>query len=292
MKRCPTCQRTYTDNSLVFCLQDGAPLLTVGGASASFDSGATLINAPSDSDNSAQTEILKQPVAPTIASPRPDSVTVPQQRVTNPSWPDVAPQPVATASQPAAQSRALTVGVFAIVILLLGVVGIGVALLLQRGSSEGSENTANTGSKDSTANKSENTNVNENASGNANTKSTTNSKAAPSPSTNNSAPAVKPTPENNDGPARTDSAARAEAKILANTPLTESDLAGLSPPVLRRLRNAVYARHGRTFNTPEIQSYFNSRPWYRPRSDYSDGDLSPTDRANVRLIQAAEGGGE
>ena len=287
MKRCPTCQRTYADNSLVFCLQDGAPLLTVG--DASYDSGATLLNAPSDS-NSAQTEILHQPVAPTVASPRPDSVTVQQQRATNPSWSDVAPQPVATAAHPAARNRALTVGVFVIAILLLGLVGIGVALLLQRGSSEGNENTANSSGRNDTANKNENTNVNENASDNANTQSNANSKASPSPSTKNSAPAVKPTPENNDAPARTDSAARAEAKILANTPLTASDLAGLSPPVLRRLRNAVYARHGRTFNTPEIQSYFNSRPWYRPRSDYGDQDLTPTDRANVNLIQAAEGG--
>src|SRR5436190_23473883 len=28
MKRCPTCQRTYTDASLNFCLEDGTPLLS------------------------------------------------------------------------------------------------------------------------------------------------------------------------------------------------------------------------------------------------------------------------
>ena len=28
MKRCPTCQRTYTDVSLNFCLEDGTPLLS------------------------------------------------------------------------------------------------------------------------------------------------------------------------------------------------------------------------------------------------------------------------
>jgi hypothetical protein len=291
MKRCPTCQRTYADNSLVFCLQDGAPLLTVGDASASFDSGATLVNAPPDS-GSAQTEILHQPAAPTIASPRNDSATVPQQRITNPSWSNINPHPTAAAAQPAARNRALTVGVFVIAILLLGLVGIGVALLLQRTSSEENEKTANANSKNDTANKDESANVNENATGNANTKSNANSKAAPSPSANNSAPAVKPTPENDDGPSRTDSAARAEAKILANTPLAASDLAGLSPPALRRLRNTIYARHGRTFITPEIQSYFNGRPWYRPRSDYSDDDLTSTDRANISLIQAAESGGE
>lgn len=40
MKRCPTCQSTYTDDSLVYCLQDGAHLQPV---STSVDAGATLV---------------------------------------------------------------------------------------------------------------------------------------------------------------------------------------------------------------------------------------------------------
>lgn len=40
MKRCPTCQRTYADDSLTFCLDDGTPLA----ASDQFDPGATLID--------------------------------------------------------------------------------------------------------------------------------------------------------------------------------------------------------------------------------------------------------
>lgn len=43
MKRCPTCSRNYTDDALSFCLDDGAPLLSVGGdAPPSFDPNATL----------------------------------------------------------------------------------------------------------------------------------------------------------------------------------------------------------------------------------------------------------
>ncbi|MBA3767747.1 MAG: hypothetical protein H0W99_12330 [Acidobacteria bacterium] len=43
MKRCPTCSRTYTDDALSFCLDDGGPLLSVGGdAPSSFDPNATL----------------------------------------------------------------------------------------------------------------------------------------------------------------------------------------------------------------------------------------------------------
>jgi uncharacterized membrane protein len=40
MKRCPTCSRTYEDDSLIYCLDDGAPLV------ASRDPEATLIRSP------------------------------------------------------------------------------------------------------------------------------------------------------------------------------------------------------------------------------------------------------
>jgi hypothetical protein len=34
MKKCPTCNKTYSDDSMSFCLEDGAPLLSVGGTDA------------------------------------------------------------------------------------------------------------------------------------------------------------------------------------------------------------------------------------------------------------------
>lgn len=48
MKRCPTCNKTYSDDSMSFCLEDGAPLLSVGGTDApspgsgSFDPNMTI----------------------------------------------------------------------------------------------------------------------------------------------------------------------------------------------------------------------------------------------------------
>lgn len=47
MKRCPTCNKTYSDDSMSFCLEDGAPLLSVGGdappaGSGSFDPNLTI----------------------------------------------------------------------------------------------------------------------------------------------------------------------------------------------------------------------------------------------------------
>jgi hypothetical protein len=45
MKRCPTCNKTYSDDSMSFCLEDGAPLLSVGAEappSGSFDPNLTI----------------------------------------------------------------------------------------------------------------------------------------------------------------------------------------------------------------------------------------------------------
>jgi len=41
MKRCPQCNRTYSDDALSFCLDDGSPLVTAA-APSSFDPGATV----------------------------------------------------------------------------------------------------------------------------------------------------------------------------------------------------------------------------------------------------------
>ena len=83
----------------------------------------------------------------------------------------------------------------------------------------------------------------------------------------------------------------AEQKIVAGTALKGEDLAGLTPQQLRLLRNAAFARHGRVFQAGEMQQYFQSRPWYRARTDFSDRSLTPVDRANSDLIRAYEESG-
>jgi YARHG domain len=281
MKRCPTCQRTYNDDSLRFCLQDGATLVSVSDASRPYDSDATLVNAIApDSRRDTPTEVFNPRVAPTIPSPKPAADTTPQQRMpTAHATQGVAPIAAAT------PNRALTAGVIVIAVLLLALVGIGVALLLQRGSSDSDRAiVTNADNKNGSANRNENTNANSNANTNVN------SNASPVPTASSPKPSPSASTDNGREAPPPDSASRVEAKILRDSPLTESDLAGLTPSELRRLRNAVYARHGRTFDTPELQRYFDSRPWYRPRSDYSEQDLTSTDRANIRQIQAAEGG--
>ena len=75
---------------------------------------------------------------------------------------------------------------------------------------------------------------------------------------------------------------------LLGSKLTATDLEGMDKDQLRLMRNAVYARHGRTFKSKDLQSLFNGYVWYRPNSKYSDDLLTETDRANISLIQEFE----
>lgn len=58
MKRCPQCDRTFSDETLSFCIADGQLL------SASYDSPATLPLAPARATNGAVTEVLASPLTP------------------------------------------------------------------------------------------------------------------------------------------------------------------------------------------------------------------------------------
>jgi serine/threonine-protein kinase len=122
---------------------------------------------------------------------------------------------------------------------------------------------------------------------------------SPAPSVNpgqNTVQPITPTPvptnanrPETTNPPPADAKGKVESKILNNELLDRSDLAGIADADLRLLRNAVYARHGRIFEAPELQRYFSTRSWYRGRSNYSDADLTANDRANIALIKSAEG---
>lgn len=70
--------------------------------------------------------------------------------------------------------------------------------------------------------------------------------------------------------------------------LTDSDLTNLSKSVLRLMRNAIYARHGRIFNSYDLQYYFDNVPWYKSNPNYSDDLLTDIDKYNIALIQKYE----
>ncbi|MCU0698782.1 MAG: YARHG domain-containing protein [Myxococcaceae bacterium] len=67
-----------------------------------------------------------------------------------------------------------------------------------------------------------------------------------------------------------------------------TDLDDLSPRDLKLLRNTIFARRGRPFETPLVKGHFKTVPWYQPDPKYSDKRLTDVDKKNVKLIQSLE----
>ena len=78
MKRCPTCQFVYKDESLKFCRRDGAPLI-VDSPALMEDSQATLLKLPPRDDDSIPTEVFRSgSISGSVATS--SSLTSPLQR--------------------------------------------------------------------------------------------------------------------------------------------------------------------------------------------------------------------
>lgn len=75
-----------------------------------------------------------------------------------------------------------------------------------------------------------------------------------------------------------------DMELFENKLISEQLLRGLSLHELRLLRNEIYARHGRIFKTMWIQQYFGGQPWYDPKEDFKDEDVSGSDKTNVETI--------
>jgi hypothetical protein len=67
MKRCPTCQRTYADDSMAFCLEDGSTLF--GESAAASDLPATLIIPDPRATNPVRPETFRPNQMPTQPQP-------------------------------------------------------------------------------------------------------------------------------------------------------------------------------------------------------------------------------
>src|ERR1051326_311834 len=79
-----------------------------------------------------------------------------------------------------------------------------------------------------------------------------------------------------------------DMELFENKPISETMLRGLSLHELRLLRNEIYARHGRIFKTMWIQQYFGNQPWYDPKEDFKDEEISGPDKTNIETIVAYE----
>lgn len=73
--------------------------------------------------------------------------------------------------------------------------------------------------------------------------------------------------------------------------LTQNDIADMSIQVLCYARNEIYARHGRKFDSDELQGYFNQQSWYCGTIEpyaFSDSMLNIYETANVQLLKDRE----
>jgi hypothetical protein len=143
MKRCPTCNRTYTDLSLNFCLEDGTPLTS---------------DAPGGPDPNAT---IRYPSARDTAEPPPTEIYRPAPAVTPPPTPPPPPQWSPPPQAPRKKSNAIwwILGGFA----ALAVIGIGLVVMLIALASLGSNsNTNNLNANTRDVNRNSNVTVNAN----------------------------------------------------------------------------------------------------------------------------------
>jgi hypothetical protein len=75
---------------------------------------------------------------------------------------------------------------------------------------------------------------------------------------------------------------------LSTKPLTRALLNGLFVEDVRKMRDEIYARHGKVFKNEWTQKYFASFDWYKPDPKFTDASLSAVEKANLTTIAAYE----
>jgi type II secretory pathway pseudopilin PulG len=110
VKRCSTCNKTFTEEHLSFCIDDGTPLVTVDPP----DDEATVVRSGAE-DSSPETSGLSG---------------VAGGRVSNPYQPPSSYIPPGSSGEPKRQTWAWILGIFAILFVVLVGMGIAAAVLL------------------------------------------------------------------------------------------------------------------------------------------------------------------
>ena len=160
MKRCPTCNRTYTDLSLNFCLEDGTPLTSdVPGA----DPNATLRYPPArDTSEPPPTEIYRPATSP---PPRPAPPPPPFPQPQPEQW---SPTPTVPPRKKSNAVWWILGGLAALVVIGVGLVVMIIALASLSSNTNNSNLNANTRETNRNGNVTANVNTNANTA-NANT---------------------------------------------------------------------------------------------------------------------------
>lgn len=78
-----------------------------------------------------------------------------------------------------------------------------------------------------------------------------------------------------------------DLKVYLNEELDEGSLNNRTEVELKILRNSIFAQYGRSFSTPWLRRYFQSRKWYK-EGKFKDNMLTKVDRKNVKMIQRYE----
>lgn len=74
---------------------------------------------------------------------------------------------------------------------------------------------------------------------------------------------------------------------LSQRLVTDTDLDGKDGFELDIMRNTIFAKNGRRFETPGLQDYFNQQPWYRPQyspKEFPAKLLSKVEQQNIDYI--------
>ncbi|HEX2779042.1 MAG TPA: YARHG domain-containing protein [Gemmatimonadaceae bacterium] len=76
--------------------------------------------------------------------------------------------------------------------------------------------------------------------------------------------------------------------LLAGREITPKMISANKLYELRVLRNEIYARHGYRFSTKWLQEHFADKPWYTPRDDFKEIEITELERRNLATIRARE----
>jgi hypothetical protein len=75
---------------------------------------------------------------------------------------------------------------------------------------------------------------------------------------------------------------------LSTDAVSKAMLDGLYLEDARKLRDEIYAHHGKVFKDKWRNDYFRSFAWYKPNAGYSDQALTSIERKNIAAILAYE----
>lgn len=75
---------------------------------------------------------------------------------------------------------------------------------------------------------------------------------------------------------------------LSTKPITRAVLNGLFVEDVRKMRDEIYARHGKVFKNEWTQKYFASFDWYKPDPKFNEASLTSVEKQNLTTIARYE----